>query len=213
MAMLKKILIAIGILLLVFAVGCFTGRRSALKSLPEPQVDTVTIRDTIIDYKPQEAVIPKGWELVPASTIKLYNGIIEAYKDSLERKPTIVVEKDTTYIAVPIDETTFTDGKTYKCAVEGYATKMLWHESYQETQYITKTVPVPTLPKFAISPDFSALVSKSTIFIGAGAKIDIWAGKWRFSPGVDYGLFFNNGGEWSHGPAVTFSANYNFIIK
>ena len=212
MKVLRNILIALGVLLLTFGVGCFVGRRNALKSLPEPQVDTLFVRDTIIDYKPQEAAIPKGWKLVPASTIKAYEGAIAAYKDSLERKPTIVVEKDTTYIAVPIDETTFTDGKTYKCAVKGYATKMLWHESYQETAYITNTVEIPTLPKFAISPDLSAFVTPKVFGIGAGLKLDVWAGNWRFSPGIDYALIFS-GGQWTHGPLVTFSTNYNFIVK
>ena len=210
--MAKKVLIAIVVLLLVFAIGCFTGRRNALNSLPEPHVDTITVRDAIIDYKPQEAVIPDGWELIPTSVVKDYNATIEAYKDSLARKPMLVIEKDTTYIAVPISKYHFTDNKTYECEAAGYDVKMLWHKSFQETQYITKTVQVPTLPTFAISPDFSAFVSRRVLFFGVGAKLDIWAGNWRFLPGVDYG-FFCNDGQWSHGPAITFSANYNLIVK
>lgn len=210
--MLKKILIAIGILLLVFAAGCFTGHRNALNSLPEPQVDTVTVRDTIIDYKPQEVVIPDGWELIPTSVVRDYNSTIEAYKDSLSRKPMLVIEKDTTYIAVPISKYHFTDNKTYECEATGYDVKMLWHKSFQETQYFTKTVTVPTLPKFAISPDLSAFVGPKIFFAGAGIRLDLWSGNWRLSPSVDYGFIWS-GGEWSRGPIIAVSANYTFTVK
>lgn len=207
-----QLLIAIGLLLLLFFAGFYFGHRNAEKNAPVPQVDTVTVHDTITDYKPIATPIPAGFELVPASLISGYDNIIAAYKDSLQRKPALVTLHDTTYIAVPMTRTTFTDNKTYKCEVQGYDTKMLWHESYQETKYITKTTEVPTLPKLVISPDFSAIVSKDIFFLGAGVKLDVWAGNWRFSPGVDYGLIWN-GGQWSHGPAVTFSANYNFVLK
>lgn len=220
--MAKKILIALGILLLVFGVGCFTGRRSALNSLPVPQVDTVTVRDTTWDYSPEKTVLPAGYDLVPLDTLKLldkyssmldnYSATIAELKDSLERKPKVVYVNGVGYISVPLFNYNFTDHKTYECEVTGYNVKMLWHKSIQETQYITKTVSVPTLPKFAISPDFSALVGPKVFFLGAGAKFDIWAGNWHFSPGLDYGLIWG-GDQWSHGPVVTFSANYNFIIK
>lgn len=208
-----QLLLAIGLLLLLFFAGFYFGHRNAEKNAPEPQVDTVTIRDTITDYEPIPATTPAGWELVPSGIIKAYELAIDAYKDSLERKPTIVAGKDSsTYIAIPISQNYFTDHQTYECVVTGYETKMLWHKSFRETNYITKTTKIPTLPKIAISPDFSALVSKDIFFLGAGVKLDVWAGNWRFSPGVDYGLIWN-GGQWSHGPAVIFSANYNFVLK
>lgn len=220
--MLKKILTALSVLILVFGLGCFTGRRNALNSLPEPKTDTLTVRDTSWDYNPEKTVLPAGFELVPLDTLNLldsylakvkeYSSTITDLKDSLERKPKVVYVNGVGYISVPLFNYNFTDHKTYECELIGYDVKMLWHKSIQETKYITKTVSVPTLPKFAISPDFSALVGPKVFFLGAGMKLDIWAGNWRFSPGLDYGLIWG-GEQWTHGPVATFSANYNFIIK
>lgn len=207
-----QLLIALGILLLLFGAGFYCGHRNAEKNAPVPRVDTLTVHDTIIDYKPIAAPVPAGYELVPASTISGYDDMIAAYKDSLQRKPTLVTLHDTTYIAVPMTRTTFTDNKTYKCEVQGYDTKMLWHESYQQTKYITKTTEVPTLPKLAISPDFSAFATRSVFGMGAGVKLDVWAGKWRLSPSVGYALV-KDSQSWSHGPAVAFSVNYNIVLK
>ncbi len=211
----KNILILLAALLFIFGAGFFFGRRNAEKNAPTPQVDTILIRDTIIDYEPQGTAIPAGCELVPIGTRQLlvnYSSIVDELRDSLDNKPTIVTIKDTTYSAVPLTKTTFSDDTTYKCEVLGSNTKMLWHESYQTTSYITKEVKVPTLPKLALSPSLSSLATPGIFYMGAGAKLDIWSGKWRFSPGVDYALAWGNG-KWSSGPAVTFSINYNFILK
>ncbi len=211
----KNILILIVALLAVFGSGFFFGRRNAEKNAPVPQVDTILVRDTIVDHKPEGTAIPAGYELVPVGTRQLlvnYSSIIDELQDSLEAKPSLVTIHDTTFIAVPLTKTTFSDDTTYKCEVLGYDTKMLWHESYQTTSYITKEVKVPTLPKLALSPALSALATPNVFYMGAGAKLDIWAGKWRFSPGVDYALTWGNG-KWSSGPAVAFSINYNFILK
>jgi hypothetical protein len=207
-----QLLLAIGLLLLLFVAGFYFGHRNAEKNAPVPQVDTVTVHDTITDYKPIATPIPAGFELVPASLISGYDNIIAAYKDSLQRKPVLVTLHDTTYIAVPMTRTTFTDNKTYKCEVQGYDTKMLWHESYQETKYITKTMEVPTLPKLVISPDFSAFAAGKVFGMGAGVKVDAWAGKWRFSPSIGYALV-KDSQAWAHGPAIAFSVNYNFVLK
>ena len=207
---LRDILIALGILLLLFGAGFLTGRKTAKSGPVTPQVDTVTIRDTIIDYKPQQAAIPHGYELVPSGTLHIYEEVLAAYKDSLARKPMLVEYHDTTFIAVPIDQTTFTDNKTYKCVVEGYASKMLWHESYQET----KIVKVPQLynPKWQFSPAVSAFVGKDILAVGAGLKLDVWQGKWQFSPSLSYCWGYSNGQQW-HGPVATFSMSYNLIRK
>ena len=208
-----QLLLAIGLLLLLFFAGFYFGHRNAEKNAPEPQVDTVTIRDTITDYEPIAATTPAGWELVPSGIIKAYELAIDAYKDSLERKPTIVAGKDSsTYIAIPISQNYFTDHQTYECVVTGYETKMLWHKSFRETNYITNTLKVPTLPKLAISPDLSAFASKSVFGVSAGVRLDVWSGKWRFSPMVGYALI-KDSQAWSYGPALSFSANYTFILK
>lgn len=208
-----QLLLAIGLLLLLFFAGFYFGHRNAEKNAPVPQVDTVTVRDTIIDYKPIAATTPAGWELVPSGIIKAYELAIDAYKDSLERKPTIVAGKDSsTYIAIPISQNYFTDHQTYECVVTGYETKMLWHKSFRETNYITNTVEVPTLPKLAISPDLGAFATQKVFGLSAGVRLDIWSGKWRFSPMVGYALI-KDSQAWSHGPAVAFSVNYNFVLK
>jgi hypothetical protein len=214
MKKLYNILALLVVLALIFATGFFFGHRNAEKNAPVPQVDTLTIRDTIIDYKPTAATTPAGYELVPTGTLDVYEYFLNAYKDSLERerKPTLVTVHDTTYIAVPLSRSLFTDHKTYECEVEGYGTKMLWHKSFQETNYITNTLEVPTLPKLAISPDLSAFASKNVLGVSAGVRLDVWSGKWRFSPMVGYALI-KDSQAWSYGPALSFSANYTFILK
>lgn len=219
MKKLYNILALLAVLALVFGAGCLTERRIILSSLPEPHTDTTFVRDTVWDYDPEKTVLPAGFELFPADTLDEYQAAIDGYvstvsdlKDSLARKPKIVYYNGGSYISVPLFTYHFTDHKTYECVVTGFDARMNWHKSFQETKYITKTTEIPTLPKIAISPDFSALISKDVFFLGAGVKLDVWAGNWRFSPGVDYGLIWN-GERWSHGPAGTFSVNYKFILK
>ena len=219
MKKLYNILALLAVLALVFGAGCLTERRIILSSLPEPHTDTTFVRDTVWDYDPEKTILPAGFELFPADTLDGYQAAIDGYvstvsdlKDSLARKPKIVYYNGGSYISVPLFTYHFTDHKTYECSVTGFDAKMNWHKSFQDTKYITKTTKIPTLPKIAISPDFSAFVSKDVFFLGAGVKLDVWAGNWRFSPGLDYGLTWT-GGQWSHGPAFTFSANYNFVLK
>ena len=220
MVNIKHIIIALGILLLLFGAGFLTGRKTARNgqiSPDKPEPDTATVTSTIVDDSPkEEAAIPKGWELVPTARIREYEEVIAAYKDSLARKPLIVTgvpgvtEHNSQFIAVPISQSTFTDNKTYKCVVEGYASKMLWHESYQET----KIVKVPQLynPKWQFSPAVSAFVGKDILAVGAGLKLDVWQGKWQFSPSLSYCWGYSNGQQW-HGPVATFSMSYNLIRK
>ena len=81
-----QLLLAICLLLLLFFAGFYFGHRNAEKNAPVPQVDTLTIRDTIIDYKPTAATTPAGYELVPTGTLDVYEYFLNAYKDSLERE-------------------------------------------------------------------------------------------------------------------------------
>ena len=210
---LKQVLLLLGLLLLIFGAGVLVGRRTH-KNEPEPpplgKPDTVLIRDTIVDYRPQQAKIPAGFELVPAGTLQIYDAVLAAYQDSLQRKPLLVERHDTTYIAVPMSRTTFTDNATYKCLVEGYNTKMLWHETYQEKQIITKPVAVP--PVFAISGGFSAFGIGKVFGLGAGVEASLRQGNWVFRPGIGYGLN-HDGQNWGHGPYLRFDATYNFYSK
>ncbi len=213
MKKLCNIFALLAVLALIFATGFFCGHRNAEKNAPEPQVDTVTICDTITDYKPIPATTPAGWELIPSGIIKAYELALDAYKDSLERRPAIVADKDSsTYIAIPISQNYFTDHQTYECVVTGYETKMLWHKSFRETNYITNTVEVPTLPELAISPDLGAFATQKVFGLSAGVRLDIWSGKWRFSPKVGYALI-RDSQAWTHGPELAFSVNYTFVLK
>lgn len=216
MVNLRQTLIFIGILLLLFGAGFLCGRCShGDRPEPEPQIDTVWVKDTTTDVKPQGNSVPAGFELVPVGTLQQladFEAAIAQLQDSLAVKPRVVVQNDTVYVEVPMSKTFYTDHRTYECEVYGYGTEMLWHKSFQETAYITQTVPVPTLPKLAISPDFSAFCTPKVFGIGAGVKLDVWSGNWRFSPSLGYTLISADG-SWSHGPAVSFSAGYNFIIK
>ncbi|MBQ6097902.1 MAG: hypothetical protein IJK99_09165 [Bacteroidales bacterium] len=209
----KKVLICIGILLLLFGAGFLCGFRKARNGqnqTPIVRVDTLTIRDTIVDYRPKEVAIPAGFELVPTSTLRIYDEVLAAYKDSLARKPMLVEYHDTTYIAVPMSRTTFTDDKTYKCLVEGYNTRMLWHESYQDTKIITNTIAVP--PHWAIAPAVSAFYVPDVFGIGLGVEAQIWRGNWQFRGDAGYGLFFNKQGM-GNGWYGTVTASYNLLLK
>lgn len=206
----RFILLIVGILLL-FGAGFLVGRKTAHPEAPVPQVDTITIRDTIVDYKPQETSIPAGFKLIPVSQIEDYEKTIAEFQDSLNAKPTLVTIHDTTFIVVPLTDKTFTDGKTYECVVRGYDTKMLWHKSFQETKYITDTYPVP--PKFALSPFVGGrLYLPGTFYLGAGIRTDFWSGRWQFSPSVGYGMTFADK-SFQHGFSAEFTASYNLILR
>ena len=101
----RFILLIVGILLL-FGAGFLIGRKTAHPEAPVPQVDTITIRDTIVDYKPQEAAIPAGFKLISISQIEDYEKTIAEFQDSLNAKPTLVAIRDTTFIAVPMTDKT-----------------------------------------------------------------------------------------------------------
>lgn len=210
---LKKIRLLLGLLLLIFGAGVLVGRcgrRNGPNFSASAKSDTLLIRDTIIDYRPKQATIPAGYELVPAGTLQIYERMLAQYKDSLQRKPVLVEYHDTSYIAVPMSLTTFTDNATYKCLVEGYNSKMLWHESFQEKQIITKPVSVP--PVFAISGGFSAFGVGKVFGIGLGVDCEIRRGKWLFRPGIGYGLNYYDQ-TWRRGPYLRFDATYNFYSK
>lgn len=204
-----NILLIVGLLLL-FGAGFLVGRKTAHPEPPIPQVDTITIRDTIVDYKPQEAAIPVGFKLIAVSQIEDYEKTIEMFRDSINAKPTLVTIHDTTFIAVPITEKTFTDNKTYECAVTGYDTKMIWHKSFQETKIITETYPAP--PKWMLSPYAGATFAPGILSASAGIKADFWCDRWQFTPSLGYSASFTGHG-YQHGVMAGFSASYNLIRR
>lgn len=205
----RFILLIVGILLL-FGAGFLVGRKTAHPEAPVPQVDTVTIRDTIVDYKPQETSIPAGFKLIAVSQIEDYEKTIAEFQDSLNAKPTLVTIHDTTFIVVPLTDKTFTDGKTYECVVRGYDTKMLWHKSFQETKIVTEHYPVP--PKWSLSPYVGASFTPGFLSATAGIKMDFWCDRWQFSPSVGYGMTFADK-SFQYGFSAEFTASYNLILR
>lgn len=216
MVNLKHILIGIGILLLIFGAGFGVGwktHRNASISPDGPQVDTTHHVDTVWAEKPKEATIPKGYELVPTSTLRAYDEVLAAYKDSLAKKPILVTEHDTTYIAVPITEHHFTDNKTYECAVQGYGVDMLWHKSFQTTTTITQWKTEYKPYKWTLSPNIAMHAGQDFLSASAGISADIGIsqnGRWRLEPEAGYGILYVNG-EMRHGFYGAAKIKFNII--
>lgn len=201
-------LVSFALVVFGFGLGLLTHRE--FNKTRSPQVDTVFVRDTVISEVAKERVIPMGYELVRTRDIMSYQRMLEEYRDSLNRKPTLVTVHDTTYIAVPIQEHTFTDGRTYTFSVRGYAVNFLRHESYQDTKIVRQYVSLS--PKVAFSPFVRGLCSGDRLDVVAGLKLDIWRGKWQFSPSVGYGLNVNRSG-YGHGMVAGFEVDYNLIRR
>ena len=180
--------------LLTLAASWVRGYVVGGRGVPEVQSDTVVVVDTHYIEKP-----------VP----------VEVWKD--REKPVYIAVKDTmvvhthdTLIFAVERETKRYSGEDYKAQVSGVEPQLDWVEVYPRTTQVVKQV--PTLPKWAISPSVSALLTPEVFGIGAGVQLDVWAGEWRFSPSIDCMLLQHNG-TWTHGPAFTFKANYNLIVK
>ena len=186
------ILILLTALICLFA-GMEIEYKHIKKDTPEPKIDTVTIIDTVFSEKAVPvAVVPDGYELIPI-------GLIGSLQDSLAQKPTLITVHDTTYISIPMSTYRFTDGTTYDMAVRGYDVSLLYHKSFQETKYITKTVTVPEYRDYGLIfyPQISTLASKDFIYAGAGIGADIALGDkkiLRFEPEVNYGILWTDAG-------------------
>lgn len=201
------------VLLLFFGAGFAVGwksHRNGQISQDKPKVDTLYQRDTIVAETVKETQIPRGYELVASDVLRTYQNLVDLYRDSLSRVPVLVEVHDTSYIAVPLSDYTFTDNATYKAVVNGYNCKLLHHESYQET----KIVQQPQLynPKWQFSPVVGAVAGRDVLGVGVGLKLDAWQNRWQFSPSAGYGFIYANGSA-SHGFYGSFSLSYNLIRK
>ena len=213
MVRVKDLLILVAVLLLFFGAGFAIGSKSHRNShisQDKPKVDTLYQRDTIDAEMVKETQIPRGFELVASDVLRTYQSLVDLYRDSLSRVPVLVEVHDTSYIAVPLSDYTFTDDKTYRAVVNGYNVKMLRHESYQETKIIQQ--PQLYYPKWQISPAVGAVAGRDVFGVGAGVGLDVWQDRWQFSPSVGYGFFYANGSA-SHGFYGSFSLSYNLIRK
>lgn len=211
--------VALGIICLALSIGCFfLGKRVGASAAVPPGIappDTVWVRDTITTTAAQKTEIPKGYELVPVGTLKVYDAVLNAYKDSLARKPMLVDYKDSSYIAVPKSDFKFSDeGKTYEFAVNGYDVSFLWHKSYEQTAYITNTVGVPF--KWSLYPEaglYYGAGGVATAKVGIGADIGISKNlRFRFVPEAGYALSYV-GGSLQRGFYGSVTFKYNLIQK
>lgn len=218
METLNKYVIGAALLIVSLALvlgGFFLGKKVGASGAvpPAPQVDTVWVRDTIKTTEAAKTEIPKGFELVPAGTLQVYDAVLRAYKDSLVRKPMLVEVHDSTYIAVPMSDYKFTDHETYECAVNGYNVTMLWHKSFPKTAYITNEVPKPF--RWTLYPEagmyYGAGVAAAKIGIGADIAISQNL-RWRVTPEAGYAITFA-GNALQHGFYGGIGFKFNIIQK
>ena len=225
----KKTLIQIAVCLAVsvlLGIGMVRiDRRLRAPSDTPPQVDTTTVLDTLTaPGSDPVAVIPDGFELVPAGTVTkvaLYEDMVSQLSHDLYEKehpkPELVEIHDTTYIVVPMQEYTFTDHKTYEYAVRGYGVTELWHRSFQETQYITNTVTKAEYRPFSFTlyPKVGMVGGVSFFSAQTGLGMDIAISKnrrWLFSPEAGYAMLYSGPDKsLSHGWYGGASIKFNLI--
>ena len=111
-------------LLLALGLGFLGGRRSATRPLLE-RVDTVTVRDTVVDYRPVVTEV----RTVRVDTVRL----------AVAQPPDTVVVHDTVEVEVPIVFSRYR-GDNYDIGVSGFRTELEYVKVYPETKVVTKMV-------------------------------------------------------------------------
>lgn len=109
-------------LLLAVALGFLGGRRSVTQSLLE-RVDTLVIRDTLIDYRPVVTEV----RTVRVDTVRL----------AVAQPPDTVVVHDTVEVEVPIVFSRY-HGDNYDIGVSGFRTELEYVKVYPQTKIVTK---------------------------------------------------------------------------
>ena len=199
----KKTLIQIAVCLAVsvlLGIGMIRIDRHLRAPSDMPQVDTVFVRDTSTTTGSDPvSAIPDGFELMPVGTsqeLRRNFATIAELRDSLASlKPVLVQVHDTSYIAVPMTEYTFTDGKNYEYSVRGYNVTELWHKSYTQSQIITQTRTDYRQYAFSLWPKIGVYGGRDFISASAGIGADIAVSdnrRWTLSPEAGYGLIYVN---------------------
>ena len=210
------ILLMLLVALICLLAGMHIEYKHIEKNRPEPVIDTTSRIDTVyLDAPIPDVVIPDGFELVPVGTLEEYVGTCEELMAALAKKPTVVTIRDTTYIKVPMSNYHFTDSTTYEMAVRGYNVDLLWHKSFQETKYITKTEYVTEYKDYGLVlyPKISTFGTKGLLGATAGIGADIALGNKgiiRFEPEVGYNILWTDQGL-SHGAYVGGAIKVNAI--
>lgn len=133
-------------LLLAVALGFLGGRRSVTQSLLE-RVDTLTIRDTLVNYRPVVTEV----RTVRVDTVRL----------AVAHPPDTVVIHDTVEVEVPIVFSRYT-GDNYDIGVSGFLTELEYVKVYPQTKIVTKGYSIePRRWGFGVAVGPSVLVAPS----------------------------------------------------
>lgn len=133
-------------LLLAAGLGFVGGRRSVTRPLLE-RVDTVTVRDTVVDYRPVVTEV----RTVRVDTVRLA---------AVQPSDTVFVH-DTVEVEVPIVFSRYR-GDNYDIGVSGFRVELEYVKVYPETKIITKGYAMETKRwGFGVAVGPSVLVAPS----------------------------------------------------
>ena len=133
-------------LLLTAGLGFVSGRRSVTRPLLE-RVDTVTVRDTVVDYRPVVTEV----RTVRVDTVRLA---------AVQPSDTVFVH-DTVEVEVPIVFSRYRGGN-YDIGVSGYRTELEYVKVYPQTKIVTKGYSIePKRWGFGVAVGPSVLVAPS----------------------------------------------------
>lgn len=142
----KTTLLFVSALLLAVALGFLGGRRSVTQSLLE-RVDTLVIRDTLIDYRPVVTEV----RTVRVDTVRL----------AVAQPSDTVVVHDTVEVEVPIVFSRYR-GDNYDIGVSGFRTELEYVKVYPQTKIVTKGYSIePKRWGFGVAVGPSVLVAPS----------------------------------------------------
>nr|DAG47246.1 MAG TPA: hypothetical protein [Caudoviricetes sp.] len=142
----KTTAVFVAALLLAVALGFLGGRRSATQSLLE-RVDTLVIRDTLVDYRPAVTEV----RTVRVDTVRL----------AVAQPPDTVVVHDTVEVEVPIVFSRYR-GDNYDIGVSGFRTELEYVKVYPQTKIVTKGYSIePKRWGFGVAVGPSVLVAPS----------------------------------------------------
>ena len=150
----KTTLLFVAALLLALGLGFLGGRRSATRPLLE-RVDTVTVRDTVVDYRPVVTEV----RTVRVDTVRL----------AAAHPPDTVVVHDTVEVEVPIVFSRYR-GDNYDIGVSGFRTELEYVKVYPQTKIVTKGYSIePKRWGFGVAVGPSVLVAPSgKVNVGLG---------------------------------------------
>lgn len=142
----KTTAVFVAALLLALGLGFVGGRRSVTRPLLE-RVDTLTIRDTLVDYRPVVTEV----RTVRVDTVRL----------AVAQPPDTVVVHDTVEVEVPIVFSRYR-GDNYDIGVSGFRTELEYVKVYPQTKIVTKGYSIePKRWGFGVAVGPSVLVAPS----------------------------------------------------